>query len=56
MDLLRFLFKRLRRQPLTWPRNPQPPGELITSGWRVYLRAGIKGTLLFLRSRKLAEK
>jgi hypothetical protein len=39
MDLLRFLTRRLRRKPLTWPRNPQAPGELIMSGWRVYWRA-----------------
>lgn len=55
-DLLRFLYRRLRRKPLTWPRNPQSPGEIITSGWRVYLRAGIRGGLIFLRSRKLKQK
>jgi len=55
LDLLRFLFKRLRRKPLTWPRNPQAPGDIITSGWRVYLRAGIRGGLIFLRSRKLKK-
>lgn len=56
LDLLRFLFKRLRRQPLTWPRNPQTPGEIITSGWRVYWRAGLRGVLLYFRSRKLRQK
>jgi glycosyltransferase involved in cell wall biosynthesis len=55
-DLLRFLFRRLRKQPLPWPRNPQPPGELINSGWRVYLKAGFHGSLLFLRSRKFVGK
>jgi len=53
LDLLRFLFKRLRRKPLTWPRNPQAPGDIITSGWRVYWRAGIRGALTFFHSRKL---
>jgi glycosyltransferase involved in cell wall biosynthesis len=53
MDLLRFLTRRLRRKPLTWPRNPQAPGELIMSGWRVYWRAGVRGVLLYMRSRKL---
>jgi glycosyltransferase involved in cell wall biosynthesis len=55
MDLLRFLSKRLRRKPLTWPRNPQMPGEIINSGFRVYLRGGIRGGLMFLRSRKLKQ-
>jgi cellulose synthase/poly-beta-1,6-N-acetylglucosamine synthase-like glycosyltransferase len=55
-DLLRFLFRRLRRKPLTWPRNPQTPGDIINSGWRVYLRAGFRGGLIFLRSRKLKQK
>jgi glycosyltransferase involved in cell wall biosynthesis len=56
MDLLRFLSRRLRRKPLTWPRNPQTPGELITSGWRVYLRASLRGGVLFLRSWKSKDK
>jgi glycosyltransferase involved in cell wall biosynthesis len=56
MDLLRFLFKRLRRKPLTWPRNPQIAGEIITSGLGVYLRGGIRGWLTFLRARKLSQK
>lgn len=53
LDLLRFLFRRLRRKPLTWSRNPQMPGDIITSGWRVYMRAGVRGGFIFLRSRKL---
>jgi glycosyltransferase involved in cell wall biosynthesis len=56
MDLFRFLWWRLRRKPLTWPRNPQVPGEIITSGWRVYWKAGLRGVLLYLRSRKLRQK
>lgn len=56
IDLLRFLSKRLRRKPLTWPRNPQAPGEIITSGLAVYFKAGIRGGLLFLRARKLKQK
>ena len=40
-DLLRFLFRRIRRVPLSWDRRPQLPGDIITSGWRVYLRAGL---------------
>ena len=56
LDLLRFLFRRLRRKPLTWPRDPQKAGEVITSGWRVHLKAGFTGTLLFLRTRKAKSK
>ena len=52
MDLLRFLIRRIRRKPLTWPRNPQEPGEVIKSGWRMYLKAGFRGTLLYLHSRR----
>jgi glycosyltransferase involved in cell wall biosynthesis len=55
-DLLSFLWKRIRRKPLTWPRNPQTPGDIITSGWKVYLRAARRGGLLFIRSRKSDEK
>src|SRR6266568_5064440 len=52
LDLLRFLFRRLRRKPLTWPRDSQEPGEIVTSGWRVLLTAGVSGTLLFFRTKK----
>ena len=52
LDLLRFLGRRIRRKPLTWPRDPQTPGNIINSGWRVYLRAVLRGWLIFLRSRK----
>ncbi len=56
LDLLRFLSKRLRRKPLTWPRNPQAPGEIITSGLGVYLRAAFRGWLIYFRSKKLKQK
>jgi glycosyltransferase involved in cell wall biosynthesis len=56
LNLLRFLFRRLRRKPLTWPRNSPDPGEIITSGWRVLLKAGLAGTLLFMRTRKSKDK
>jgi glycosyltransferase involved in cell wall biosynthesis len=55
-DLLRFLFRRLRRKPLTWPREYPDPGEIITSGWRVLVAAGFSAVLLFLRTRKTREK
>ena len=53
VDLVRFLTRRLRGKRLTWPRDPQTPGQIISSGWRVRLKAGLAGTLLYLRSRKL---
>lgn len=52
MDLLRFLFRRMRHRPLTWPRDSPDPGEIITSGWRVLLTAGLSAVPLFLRNRK----
>ena len=51
-DLLRFLYRRLRGKNLSWPRNPQEPGEIVSSGWRVKLRAVLSGALLYLRTRK----
>ena len=50
MDLIRFLSHRLRRKRISWRRESQEPGEIITSGWRVQLKAGISGLLLFLRN------
>jgi len=52
MDLLRFLFRRVRHRPLTWPRDSPDPGEIITSGWGVLLNASIRAVPLFLRNRK----
>lgn len=52
LDLLRFLFRRLRRRPLPWPRFPQGAGEIVSSGWRVRLQAALAGVLLFLRTPK----
>ncbi len=52
LDLLRFLFRRLRRKPLEWPRDSQDPGDIITSGWRVQIKAGLSALLLFLRTKK----
>ncbi len=52
LDLLRFLFRRARRRPLSWPRDSPDPGEIITSGWRVLLTASLSAVPLFLRNRK----
>ena len=52
MNLVRFLVRRLRRKPLGWSRDTQEPGEIVTSGWRVLLRASVEGIWLFLRTPK----
>ena len=56
LDLVRFLLNRLRRKRLSWPRDPQGPGEIIKSGWHIYLKAALAGTLLYLRNRKAADR
>jgi glycosyltransferase involved in cell wall biosynthesis len=56
MNLLRFIFRRIRRKPLEWPRDPQEPGEIVTSGWRILLKASIEGLWLFLRTPKASSK
>ncbi|HVC45664.1 MAG TPA: glycosyltransferase family 2 protein [Terracidiphilus sp.] len=52
MDLLRFLLRRLRKQKLSWPRDSQDPGDIISSSWQVTIKAATTGLILFLRSRK----
>jgi cellulose synthase/poly-beta-1,6-N-acetylglucosamine synthase-like glycosyltransferase len=47
-SLLRFLGRRLRGKPLEWPRNPQEPGEVVSSSWHLLLLAAIKGLWLFV--------
>jgi glycosyltransferase involved in cell wall biosynthesis len=51
-ELVRFLIRRLRRKPLTWHRNPPGVGRVLSSGWLTRLKAGLAGTLLYLRFRK----
>jgi glycosyltransferase involved in cell wall biosynthesis len=55
LDLLQFLYRRLRRKPLAWARETPDPGEIITSGWRVLVAAAFSAALLFLRTRKAKE-
>ena len=52
VDLLRFLFRRVRRKPLNWPRDTPDPGEIISSGWRVLLPATFRAAVRFFRNRK----
>ena len=51
-SLVRFLIRRLRHKPLNWVRDPQEPGEIVNSGWRVLLKAGFQALWLFLRTPK----
>ncbi len=50
LNLVRFLVRRLRRKPLDWSRDPQEPGEIVTSGWRVLFKASVQALWLFLRT------
>ena len=56
LDLLRFLFRRVRGKPLPWPRDSPDPGEIITSGWRVLLAASLRAAWLFFRTRKSKDR
>ena len=53
LELVLFLLRRLRHKPLSWHRSSPDLGPMITSGWRVRLRAGLAGMRLYLRARKL---
>lgn len=52
MDMLRFLSRRLSGRKLPWPRDPQEPGEVLSSGWRVHIKAMLQGTRLYFGNRK----
>lgn len=52
IELLRFLFRRMRRKPLTWPRDSPDPGEIITSGWLVLVQATLSAVLLYIRTKR----
>jgi glycosyltransferase involved in cell wall biosynthesis len=52
LDLIRFLYRRVRRIPLSWERDPRDAGDIVSSGWRVYLKAGFGALRLFLRGWK----
>jgi glycosyltransferase involved in cell wall biosynthesis len=55
-DLLRFLVRRLRREPLGWPRDSPDPGDIITSGRWTHFKAGFNALLLFLRTKRPGRK
>ena len=52
MNLLRFIVRRIRRQPLKWPRETQEAGDIVSSNWWVLCKAGLKGVWLFLSTPK----
>jgi glycosyltransferase involved in cell wall biosynthesis len=56
MDLLRFLFRRMRQKPLNWDRDSPDPGVIVSSSWRVLLKASLTGALLYFRTRKRKKK
>lgn len=56
LDLIRFLTRRLRGKRIAWPRDPQVPGQIISSGWGFRIQAALAGILLYFRSRKLRAK
>lgn len=56
LDLVRFLYRRLRRKPLSWPRDSPDPGEIITSGWPTLLKASFEAALLFIKARKKRDR
>jgi O-antigen biosynthesis protein len=56
IELIRFLYRRFRRKPLTWPRESPDPGEIITSGWRVLMSAFFSAAWLFIKNRKPIKK
>jgi glycosyltransferase involved in cell wall biosynthesis len=56
LDLLRFLLRRVRRKPLSWPRDAPDPGEMVTSGWRVLLGATFMAVPFFFRTQGSKDK
>lgn len=55
IELLRFLFRRMWRRPLKWLRDAPDPGEVISSNWRVLLKASFSGALLYFRTKKVKQ-
>jgi glycosyltransferase involved in cell wall biosynthesis len=56
LELLNFFWRRFRHKPLDWPRNSPPLGMIVTSGWMVRIKAGLKGVGLYFRARKMISK
>ena len=56
IELLQFLFRRMRHKPLNWERDAPDPGVIVSSNWRVLLKASLSGALLYFRTRKRKTK
>ena len=56
LELMSFLWRRFRHKPLSWPRNSPPLGLIVTSGWTVRIKAGLRGVGLYFRARKMISK
>ncbi len=56
IELLRFLFRRMKRKPLTWPRDSPDPGAIITSGWLVLVQASLSAVFLYIRTKRPRAK
>ncbi len=54
MELINFLLTRLRHKPVKWRAKPIL-GPVITSGWRVRIKAALTGTMLYLRLRRASR-
>jgi hypothetical protein len=52
VELLHFLFRRLRRKPLNWKRNPPGESRFLSSSLKTRLKASVGGTLLYFLARK----
>lgn len=51
-DLLFFLLRRAMRRRLAWRLNTQNVAGIVSSGWRVKLKAIVYGVALFFRARR----
>lgn len=56
LELIQFLFRRLRHKPHSWQRSSPEFGPIIKSGWQVRIRACLVGALIYLRARRLKDK
>lgn len=51
IELINFLITRLQHKPVAWRQKPEL-GPVITSGWKLRIKAGLVGTMRYLRTWK----
>ncbi|MGB6192022.1 MAG: glycosyltransferase family 2 protein [Terracidiphilus sp.] len=56
IELLHFLFRRLRHKPLDWRRDSPAFGPLVTSSWETRLKAVLAALRLLSRSQAAATR